>query len=102
MIDMTKASANKQGDGPWVVSLEGEVLYSLHPATTAQETFAIRDQVSKLLEQAYSEGKRRAEGEFEQKLLAAEKGARKSFELLQQENLRLANALEQHIISEEN
>lgn len=102
MIDMTKASANKQGDGPWVVSLDGDVLYSLHPATTAQGTFALRDQISKLLEQAYSEGKKHAEDEFEQKLLTAEKSARKSFELLQQENLRLADALEQHIISEEN
>lgn len=99
---MAKASANKQGDGPWVVSLEGEVLYSLHSATTVQETFTLRDQISKLLEKAYSEGKKLAEDEFEQKLQTAEKSARKSFELLQQENLKLADALEQHIISEEN
>lgn len=107
MIDITKAVA-KQTTGaggvltPWVVSLDGQVLYVLPRETTIEDTFNIRDDIEKLIKQAYQEGVEKTEQAAAEKLNNIVSQGEAKLALLKLENERLALALERHIISEDN
>lgn len=107
MIDITKAVARQStGAGgilsPWVVSLDGQVLYVLPRETTVEDTFNIRDDIEKLIKQAYREGVEETERAATEKLNSIVSQGEAKLALLKQENERLASALERHIISEDN
>jgi hypothetical protein len=107
MIDITKASA-KQSTGvhgvlsPWKVMLGDQLLYTLAKETTVEDTFSIRDDIEKLIKKAYEAGLIHANNVNTINLKHVVTTNEAKVTILIQENERLAVALEQHIISEEN
>lgn len=105
MIDITKAHAGQStvngNKADWIVTLDGEEIYTLPAHFTVQEVFAVRDIIEKMMKRAVDEVR-----EEEQQLSlvklnrVAETGNARLAEL-RDENERLATALEQHIINGE-
>ncbi len=106
MIDIRKAAAqqNTLKGGKvtdWSVSLDGEELYKLPERFTVQETFEIRDIVEKMMNYAFEQGKEEANSLAGVKIQRILDNGNTQLGALKDENIRLAEALEKHIIENE-
>ena len=105
MIDITKAQANQTTrngiDEDWTVTLGEELLYTLPAHFSVQETFMIRDIVEKMMNRAAAETKEQEEQLCIVKMKRLTEHGDAKLDFLKAENIRLANALEQHMITNE-
>lgn len=101
MIDVTRAHGNQTTingvNQDWVVTLDGEQLYTLPAHFSVQETFLVRDVIEKMIKIAVEQTK-----EQEQQLCLVEmqhivsRGDAK-LDALKRENERLSDVLDTHI-----
>jgi hypothetical protein len=99
MIDITRAQANQTTrngiNEDWVVTLEGEKIYTLPANFSPEDTFMIRDIIEKMMKMAVAE-----EHETQEQRLSdiVEVGDGK-LDFLKAENVRLATALQREILT---
>ena len=105
MIDITKAQANQQSvngvDKDWVVTLDGEVLYTLPAYIKPEDTFIIRDAIEKVVNIAAAEVKEQEQQLCMVKINRVVENGNEQLNFLKDENERLATALEKHILNDE-
>ncbi len=105
MLDITKSQAKQDTingvDKDWVVTLDGEELYTLPAYIKAPDIFIIRDAIEKMIKRAVAETKAQEEKLCLVKINRIVEHGDAKLDSLKQENERLALALEQHILSEE-
>lgn len=101
MIDITRAQANQTTrngvNEDWIVTLDEEEIYRLPAHFSVQETFMVRDAIKKMMGLAVDEVKKTYEQKVDQ-IIEVGDG---TLAILKQENIRLATALEQHILLSE-
>ena len=106
MINLKNAGATRLtlkdgGYTDWSVTLDGEELYTLPSNFTAQNTFEIRRIIEKMMDYAHKQGleemKAKKDSEIEQILDTGNA----QLNVLIDENEKIANALEKHIISKQ-
>lgn len=105
MLDITKAQATQHTvngvDQDWVITLDGEELYTLPAYIKATDTFIIRDAIEKMMKHAAAETKMQEEQLCIVKINRIIEHGDAKLDSLKEENVRLASVLEQHILSEE-
>jgi len=84
-------------DGDWVASLDGEELYRLPAYITVQDTFVIRDIILKMMKLAENETKSACDAKIKEITARGQM----QLDVLKAENERLATALEQHMLLNE-
>ena len=101
MIDIKHAQTKQLTvdgmDGPWVASINGEELYRLPEYVTVQDTFVIRDIIRDMMLRAESETKASCDA----KIKGIMERGQHQLDVLKEENERLATALEQHMLLNE-
>jgi len=99
MIKIAQAQAGQSTtngiDGPWLVTLDGEELYSLPSHFTVQETFLVRDIVEKMMGLEGAAVKKQEQELSLVKMQHIVSRGDAKLEALVRENERLADALQQ-------
>ena len=107
MLDITKTGMNQStfSDGSlsdWSVTLDKEELFTLSKVYTVEQMFEIRDVIEKMMKLAHEQGTDEAKALANVTLNRVVENGNKQLEALKAENGRLALALEEITISEEN
>ena len=101
MIDITRAQANQSThngvNGDWIVTLEGEKIYTLPAHYSPQETFMIRDIIEKMMKKAEVEIREEENLHFDYKSNKLTEQNNAVLNELKAENERLATILDNHI-----
>ena len=106
MIDINRAGMTQleHANGTlsdWLVTVDGETIFTLSKDYSVQQMFEIRDTIKKMMDYAHEQGKQEAEALALVKIQRIADNGNAVIEALKEENIRLAEALEQHILSEE-
>ena len=101
MMDITKAQAGQSTvngiNEAWLVTLDGEDLYTLPDHFTVQETFMIRDIVERMIKKAVEETKQQEQELNNVKMQYIVSNGEARLEAYKRENERLSDALQQHL-----
>lgn len=101
MIDITRAQAGQTTTNgineDWVVTLEGEELYSLPAHFTVQETFMVRDIIEKMMKLKEQEVKEQEQQLSLVKMQYVVSNGDAKLDAYIRENERLSDALQQHL-----
>ena len=105
MIDLTKAGATQYTDSngnksDWDFNVNGETLLVLPKEINDTNVFHTRDAIQNLIEKAYKQGQKFSEGLAQVKIDRILEQGNLQLTALKEENVRLAEALEQHIYAE--
>jgi hypothetical protein len=100
-VDLTRASSTQYTDSSgtksdWHVKIGDDVLIVLPIVTNDSNIFKLRNDIQKLIDDAYEEGKDSAKKKYDKDIERTLQLGNYQLELLKTENERLADALEQH------
>lgn len=101
MIDIKKAQANqttiKGINEDWVVTLDGEQIYTLPAVLSPDETFKVRDGLANVIEMVRAEERTK----YDNEIAKIVEGGDKLLDALESENQRLSEALERLMLETE-
>ena len=101
MIDITRAQAGQSTvngiNEDWIITLEGEQLYTLPAHFSVEETFKVRDIIEKMMKLASDEVRKREQQLSLVKIQYIVSNGDAKLEALKRENERLSSILDQHL-----